>query len=57
MIHGVDEAEGEDIDELSIKVIEAHMNQKIKAEDIDRSDRLGNAKNSIKAKTRSIIIC
>ena len=57
MIHGVDEAEGEDIDELSIKVIEAHMNQKIKAEDINRSDRLGNAKNSIKAKTRSIIIC
>ena len=42
LIHGVDEVKGEDTDELSIKVIEEHMNQKIKPEDIDRSHRLGN---------------
>ena len=29
LIHGVDEVEGEDTFELSIKVIEEHMNQKI----------------------------
>ena len=45
LIHGVDEVEGEDTDELSIKVIEEHMNQKIKPEDIGRSHRLGNPKN------------
>ena len=45
LIHGADEVEGEDADELSIKVIEDHMNQKIKPEDIDRSHRLGNPKN------------
>ena len=54
MIQGVDEAEGEDTDELSIKVIEEHMNQKIKPE--DRSRRLGNPKKSIKAKPRPIIV-
>ena len=49
MIHGVDEVEGEDTDELSIKVIEEHMNQKIKPEDIDRSHRLGNPKKIYKS--------
>ena len=49
LIHGVDEAEGEDTDELSTKVIEGHMNQKIKPEDIDRSHRLGNQKNIYKS--------
>ena len=56
MIHGVDELEGEDTDELCIKVIEEHMNHKIKSEDIDRSHRLGNPKKSIKAKPRPIIV-
>ena len=56
MIHGVDEVEGEDTDELSTKVTEEHMNQKIKPEDIDRSHRLGNPKTSIKAKPRPIIV-
>ena len=36
LIHGVDEVQGEDTDELSIRVIEEHMNKKIKPEDIDR---------------------
>ena len=54
LIHGVDEVEGEDTDELSIKVIEEHMNQKIKPE--DRSRRFGNPKKSIKAKPRPIIV-
>ena len=56
LIHGVDEAEGEDTDELSAKVIEGHMNQKIKPEDIDRSHRLGNQKKYIKAKPQPIIM-
>ena len=56
MVHGVDEVEGEDTDELSIKVIKGHMNRKIKPEDIDRSHRLGNPKQSIKAKPRPIIV-
>ena len=55
-IHGIDEVEGEDTDELSIKIIEEHMNQKIKPEDIDRSHRLGNPRKSIKAKLRPIIV-
>ena len=50
MIHSADEVEDEDADELSIKVIEEHVNQKIKPEDIDRSHRLGNLKKSLKAK-------
>ena len=50
LIHGVDEVQGEDTDELSIKVIEEHMNQKLKPEDLDRSHRLGNPQKSIKAK-------
>ena len=37
-----------DTDELSIKVIKEHMNQKIEPEDIDRSHRLGNPKKSVK---------
>ena len=49
-----DEVEGEDTNGLSVKVIEEHINQKIKPEDIDRSHRLGNQKNSIKAKPRLI---
>ena len=56
MIHGVDEVEGEDTNELSIKVIEEHMNQKIKPEGIDRSHRLENQKKSIKAKQRPTIV-
>ena len=32
------------------------MNEKIKPEDIDRSHRLGNPKNSVKAKPRPIIV-
>ena len=50
LIHGVDELEGEDTDELSMNVIEEHINQKIKPKDIDRSHRLGNPKKSINAK-------
>ena len=53
LIHGIDQVEGEDTDELSIKVIEEHVNQKIKPEDIDK---LGNPKKSIKAKPRPIIV-
>ena len=49
-----DEVEGEDTNGLSVKVIEVHINQKIKPEDIDRSHRLGNQKKSIKAKPRLI---
>ena len=45
LIHGVDEVEGEDTYESSIKVIEKLMDQKIKPEDMDRSHRLGNQKN------------
>ena len=45
LIHGIDEIEREDTNELSIKVIEKHMNQETKAENIDRSHRLGNPKN------------
>ena len=45
LIHGADEVEGEDTNELSIKVVEEHMNQKIKPEDIYGSYRLGNQKN------------
>ena len=56
LIHGVDEVEGEDTYELSIKVIEEHMNQRTKPEDTDRSHRLGNLKKSIKAKPRTIIV-
>ena len=56
MVHGVYEVEGEDTDELSIKVIKEHMNRKIKPEDIDRSHRLGNPKQSIKAKPRPIMV-
>ena len=56
LIHGVDEVEGEDTDELSIEVIEGHMNQKFKPEDIDKSHRFGNQKKSIKAKPRPIIV-
>ena len=55
-IHGLDEVEVEDTSELSIKVTEEHMNQKIKSEDIDRSHRLGNRKKSIKAKPQPIIV-
>ena len=39
---GVDGVVGENSDELSIKVIEHRMNQKIKPEDIDRSHWHGN---------------
>ena len=53
MIHGPDEVEDEDTHELSVKVIEEHMNQKIKPGDIDRSHRLENPK---KAKPRPIIV-
>ena len=56
MIHGVDEVEGEDTDKLSIKVLEEHINQNIKPEDIDRSHRLGDPKKSIKAKPRPTIV-
>ena len=56
LIHGVDEAEGADTDGLSIEVIEEHVNQKIKNEDIDRSHRLGNPKKSIKVKPQPIIV-
>ena len=56
LIHGVNEVEGKDTDELSMKVIEEHMNQKIKPEDIDSSHRLGNPKKSIKAKPQPIIV-
>ena len=56
LIHGVDEVEGEDTYESSIKVIEKLMDQKIKPEDMDRSHRLGNQKKSIKAKPRLIIV-
>ena len=45
LIHGADEVESEDTNELSIKVVEEHMNQKIKPEDIYVSYRLGNQKN------------
>ena len=55
LIHGVNEVEGKDTDELSVKVIEEHINQKIKPEDIDSSHRLGNPKKSIKAKPQPII--
>ena len=56
LIHGVDEVEGEDTNELSTKVMKEHMNQKIKPEDIDRSHRLGNPKKYIKAKPQPIIM-
>ena len=56
MIQGVDEVEGEETDELSNKVIEEYINQKIKPEDIDRSHRLGKPKISIKAKPRPNIV-
>ena len=56
LIHGVDKIDGEDTDDLSIKVIEEHMNQKLKPEDIDRSQRLGNPKKSRNAKPRPIIV-
>ena len=56
MIQGVDEVEGEETDELSNKVIEEYINQKIKPEDIDRSHRLGKPKRSIKAKPRPNIV-
>ena len=49
LIHGVDQVEGVDTDELSIEVAEEHMNQEIKHGDIDRLHRLGNPKKSIKA--------
>ena len=48
LIHGVEEVEGEDTNELCIKVIEEDMNQTIKPEDIDRSHRLGNPKKIYK---------
>ena len=47
LIHRVDEEEGEDTNELCIKVIEEHMNQTIKPEDIDRSHRLENPKKNL----------
>ena len=43
LIHRAEEAEGEDTDELSMKVKE-HMNQKNKPEDIDRPQRTGKLK-------------
>ena len=45
LIRGVHEVEGDDNNELSIKVIEEHMNQKIKPEDIDKSHRLRIQRN------------
>ena len=48
LIHGVEEVEGEDTNELCIKVIEEDMNQTIKPEDIDRSHRLENPKKIYK---------
>ena len=56
MIQGVDEVEGKETDELSNKVIEEYINQKIKPEDIDRSHRLGKPQRSIKAKPRPNIV-
>ena len=56
LIHGVDEVEGEDTKELSVKVIEEHMNQKIKPENIDRSHRFENLNKSRNAKPRPIIV-
>ena len=56
LIYGVDKIDREDTDDLSIKVIEEHMNQKLKPEDIDRSQRLGNPKKSRNAKPRPIIV-
>ena len=45
LIRGVHEVEGDDTNELSIKVIEEHTNQKIKPEDIDKSHRLRIQRN------------
>ena len=56
LIHGIDEVEGEDTKELSVKVIEEHMNQKIKPENIDRSHRFENLNKSRNAKPRPIIV-
>ena len=56
LIHGVDKIDREDTDDLSIKVVEEHTNQKLKPEDIGRSQRLGNPKKSRNAKPRPIIV-
>ena len=52
---GVDGVVGENSDELSIKVIEHRMNQKIKPEDIDRSHWHGNSLKSINANNLDLL--
>ena len=56
LIQGVDEVEKKDTEGLTKKVIEKHMNQQIKSEDIDRSQRLGKPKKSRNAKSQTIIV-
>ena len=51
LIHGIDEENQENIDEVVINVLNKEMDE----EDIDRSDRLGNRKPD-KSKPRPIII-
>ena len=41
---------------MNKKVIEEHMNQMIKPEDIDRSHGFWNPKKSIKAKARPVTV-
>ena len=54
LIHGIKENKKEDTDEFIIEIFEKEMQEKVSANDIDRSHRLG--KEHIGSSSRPIII-
>ena len=44
LIHGIDEENQENTDEVVINILKEEMDEKIKHQDIDKSHRLGNGK-------------
>ena len=56
LVHGIAEETVKDTDEKIINTLQQSMNETIKTEDIDRSQRLGKPKSSKNAKPRPIIV-
>ena len=56
LVHGIVEETVKDADEKIINALQQSMDETIKTEDIDRSQRLGKPKSSKNAKPRSIIV-